>query len=169
MLGSTSSSSYEPYALGIPNCAATTLPFSRLRDAMASNWMYLPFCMAGITLPVPILAVLRTPQRTLFMRLFLSLHGLHRINWVAAFRETGLFRLVDAEACDEFVAQGFERRDIVDDQFGSETVDVNDFRVSGFHHLAERFTLIFRLFGDLVGKDSINGGLGSHHGNLRGG
>src|SRR5229473_8455680 len=76
MLGSASSSSYEPYALGIPNCAATALPFSRLRDAMASNWMYLPFCMAGITLPVPILAVLSTPQRTLFMMLFLSYLGI---------------------------------------------------------------------------------------------
>src|SRR5438876_12055848 len=72
MLGSASSSSYEPYTWGIPNCAAAALPFSRLRDAMALNSMYLPFCMAGITLPVPILAVLRTPQRTLFMTRFLS-------------------------------------------------------------------------------------------------
>src|SRR2546429_5297225 len=72
MLGSASSSSYEPYTLGIPKCSAAALPFSRLRDAMALNSMYLPCCMAGITLLMPILAVLSTPQRTLFMIQFLS-------------------------------------------------------------------------------------------------
>src|SRR6266516_5145400 len=75
MLVSESSSSYEPYVLEIHNRAAEALPLSRSRDAMASNWMYWPFCMAGITLLMPMSAVLRTPQRTLFIILFLSYLG----------------------------------------------------------------------------------------------
>src|SRR6266566_9122699 len=91
MLGSASSSSYEPYTWGIPSCAAAALPFSRLRDAMAINWMYLPFCMAGITLLMPILAVLSTPQRTLFITLFLS--GMKNPRSISEEQKTPAFRL----------------------------------------------------------------------------
>src|SRR5450759_5268709 len=69
--GSASSSSYEPYARGMPNCVAAARAFSRVREAMAVISQYVPCCMAGITLVVAILAVLRMPQRTLFMLYFL--------------------------------------------------------------------------------------------------
>jgi len=34
---------------------------------MATTSEWIPFCMAGMTLPTPILAVLRIPQRIFFM------------------------------------------------------------------------------------------------------
>jgi len=96
-------------------------------------------------------------------------HESHWINRVAALRESGLLCLVDAETSDEFVAQGLKGRDVIYDQFGGETEDIDIFRVPGLHHLAERFALILGHFGDLVGKDGIDGSFWSHHGDLRGG
>src|ERR1017187_797209 len=66
--GSARSSSYEPYALGIARAVAASCAFERLRDAMATILVYSPCCIAGRTFLRPILAVLRTPQRSfLFM------------------------------------------------------------------------------------------------------
>src|SRR5580658_2114606 len=46
---------------------AASRALSRSRDAMASMLVCWPFCMAGITFLRPMLAVLSTPQRSLFV------------------------------------------------------------------------------------------------------
>src|SRR6266849_4069043 len=93
----------------------------------------------------------------------------YRINRVAALGETSLFCLVDIEARNEFVAQGFKGRDVIYDQFGGETEDIDILRIPGFHHFAERLALAFGHFSDLVGKDGINSCFRTHDGNLGGG
>src|SRR5215213_10078116 len=67
MSGSASSSSYDPYALGMPSCAAVACALARSREAIAVISQSVPRCIAGSTFATPILAVLRTPQRILVM------------------------------------------------------------------------------------------------------
>src|SRR5260370_5229446 len=59
----------------MPNRAAAWRAFSGSLEAMATTSDHSPRCMAGITLAVPILAVLRIPQRT-FLRMLNSLSQL---------------------------------------------------------------------------------------------
>src|SRR6476659_1118405 len=68
MSGSASSSSYDPYALGMPSCLAVACALARSRDAIAVTAQSAPRCMAGSTFATPILAVLRPPQRILVMK-----------------------------------------------------------------------------------------------------
>src|ERR1035441_10942577 len=48
----------------MPRAVADCLAFAKPRDAMATTLVYWPCCMAGMTF-LPMLAVLRTPQRSL--------------------------------------------------------------------------------------------------------
>src|SRR5438094_2548867 len=59
----------------MPNRAAAWRAFSGSLEAIATTSDHSPRCMAGITLAVPILAVLRIPQRT-FLRMLNSLSQL---------------------------------------------------------------------------------------------
>src|ERR1035438_10161842 len=51
----------------MPKAAAAWRAFATSRDAMASMLAYLHNCIAGMTCLTPILAVLRTPQRSFLL------------------------------------------------------------------------------------------------------
>src|SRR5208283_360306 len=70
MVLSASNSSYVPYAFGISSVAATCRALLRFRDAMASTFEYVPFCIAGMTFFRPISAVLKIPQETFDISIF---------------------------------------------------------------------------------------------------
>src|SRR5579859_8031842 len=63
--GSASSSSYEPYALGMPRPLAASSALRRSREAIAITSTQSLLCIPGIAFLVAIPAVLRIPQRTL--------------------------------------------------------------------------------------------------------
>jgi len=64
MSGSASISSYDPIAPGMPRPAATARARSASREAIAVTAHRRACCMAGITLVVPMFAVLKMPQRS---------------------------------------------------------------------------------------------------------
>src|SRR5262249_40040537 len=59
-----SSSSYEPYARGMPSEAAAADAFARSREAMATTRDEALRCIAGITFASAMFAAPRIPQRT---------------------------------------------------------------------------------------------------------
>ena len=62
--GSASRSSYEPYARAMPSSDAAAWARPRSREAIATTSHRAAAAVAGMTFPIPILAVERTPHRS---------------------------------------------------------------------------------------------------------